>query len=280
MKNILIGIMCLFTLSCSYKPDFVGKKVYENVTKIVHNNKIENFELKGKVNLKNGEINVYHINKLKIDSNIPKVVLDVDFNNGISDGLIIYQKVDGNFIVDFNSITEKVKTINKKIPFLIVPKNSNITVNLAKNIVIDNTQFIIEKIENDIAKSYILTPIFLDEDTNYIKLNQKIKYHTNVAKYNEKYLVQYNLINGTEKGKIVYNYGELDKNNGALIEGTHTKGSDVIIENENEYHMTKVDDKGEWKILTTSKAGEGIIYGVDGKGQKTKVETVKWGEGE
>ena len=145
MKNILIGIMCLFTLSCSYKPDFIGKKVYENVTKIVHNNKIENFELKGKVNLKNGEINVYHINKLKIDSNIPKVVLDVDFNNGISDGLIIYQKVDGNFIVDFNSITEKVKTINKKIPFLIVPKNSNITVNLAKNIVIDNTQFIIEK---------------------------------------------------------------------------------------------------------------------------------------
>lgn len=280
MKNILIGIMCLFTLSCSYKPDFIGKKVYENVTKIVHNNKIENFELKGKVNLKNGEINVYHINKLKIDSNIPKVVLDVDFNNGLSDGLIIYQKVDGNFIVDFNSITEKVKTINKKIPFLIVPKNSNITVNLAKNIVIDNTQFIIEKIENDIAKSYILTPIFLDEDTNYIKLNQKIKFHTNVAKYNEKYLVQYNLINGTEKGKIVYNYGELDKNNGALIKGTHVKGSDVIIENENEYHMTKVDEKGEWKILTTSKAGEGIIYGVDEKGQKTKVETVKWGEGE
>lgn len=279
MKKLIIAILGLLTfISCTSteKLEFIGKQVYENVTPIIENNKIMDMKLKGKVNLQNKEINVYHVNKMEVDNNIPKIVLDIDYNNGISDGLIIYNKFDGNFQVDFKSITNEVTTINKKIPFLIVPKNSKININLSKELIVDNTQFEIEIETRENTKTFVLVPNYLDEETNYIKQTTPIKYHTNIAYYNDKYLMNYNLIDTTPMQKTTYNYTELEKE-GYFIKGKHSKGSEVIIENDREKHVTKVDEKGNWQMLLSPK-GEGIIYGINEKGQKSKIEKVKWGD--
>lgn len=280
MKKLIISLITLITcISCTttQKVDFIGKRVYEKVIEIKDNNKILNLELKGKVNLQNKEINLYHIQNIKIDNNIPKIILDIDYNHGISDGLIVYNKLDGNFQVDFKSITNEVTTINKKIPFLIVPKNSNININLSKNIIVDNTKFIVETEEKENVKIFMLVPYYLNEETRYIKLNTPIEYHTNLAYYKDKYILEYNLINSSEKGKLKITYTELKKE-GYVIKGTYLQGGEVVIENDNEIHRTKVDDNGNWLILLNSPKGIANIYGITKENIKSKINIIKWGE--
>ena len=276
-KIICIGVLSSLLLSCTSTKTKIFSKD-RTIQEIVKVNKwnIDKLDLGGTIDFRNKEINAYKIKKMNLE-NIPKLILDIDISKARSDGFIVRDKVDGSLNIEFQNLTERAKTINKKIPFLIVPLDSKLIVKLAKNIYIDNTSFEIEERYEKYAKVYYLVPKFKNQDAIYEKVKNKPIIDTNLAYYDEDYIVNYKTIEH-KNGKIYSKtMGKLinAKNKNSIMKGIYS-GKEVILEIGDFRLSTKVKNN-KWEFLLPSN-GEAIIYGIDMNGNKSIEKTIEWSD--
>lgn len=276
-KIICIGVLSSLLLSCTSTKTKIFSKD-RTIQEIVKVNKwnIDKLDLGGTIDFRNKEINAYKIKKMNLE-NIPKLILDIDISKARSDGFIVRDKVDGSLNIEFQNLTERAKTINKKIPFLIVPLDSKLIVKLAKNIYIDNTSFEIEERYEKYAKVYYLVPKFKNQDAIYEKVKNKPIIDTNLAYYDEDYIVNYKTIEH-KNGKIYSKtMGKLinAKNKNSIMKGIYS-GKEVILEIGDFRLSTKVKNN-KWKFLLPS-MGKAIIYGIDMNENKSPEKTIEWSD--
>ncbi|MDU4652163.1 hypothetical protein [Sneathia sanguinegens] len=276
-KILCIGILSSLLLSCTTTKIKIFDKD-RTIQEIVKVNKwnIDKLDLKGTIDFTNKEINAYKVKKMNLES-VPKLILDIDLSKARSDGFIIRDKVDGSLNVEFQNLTERAKTTNKKIPFLIVPLDSKLIVNLSKDISLDNTLYKIEEKYEKYAKVYYLVPKFKNQDVIYEKLKNKSIIDTNLAYYDEDYIVNYKTIEN-KNGKI---YSEITgklinaKNKNSIMKGIYF-GKEVVLKIGDFRLSTKVKNN-KWEFLLPIN-GKAIIYGIDMNGNKSVEKTIEWSD--
>ncbi|WP_196758821.1 hypothetical protein, partial [Streptobacillus moniliformis] len=234
----------LTLLSCS--SIVTENKRILNTYSIKNMNEIENLTIKDKLDLTNGEINLYHIKELKTEG-IPKIIVDINYEKGIIDSFII-SKIDASkILLSLNNVGDN-KTINKEIIFARLPKDSKLEFKLENEYqVIDNTIFEIKTIETDRYKWIKLVPFFLDEDTFERKAKEKIEKESNVAFYENNMIMEYEI---EEKiGNRVYKKSEAKLGNGKIIKGFGEPQAEIIIYCDNFQVNIKVNENGRWESI-------------------------------
>lgn len=212
----------------------------------VNFNKIEMLDLGDITDLTNKEINLYSIKKVKL-KNIPKIILDIDYSKGISDGMLIEEPIKGNLLIELNSIG-KEQTINKKIPFLRVNENSDLKVNVNFPESIDNTIFEVVKEKKGEYIYFLLKPLFLDENTWERKVKEDIEKETNIAFYEDNLIAQYHL--KERIGGKIYNRNLSKLKKATYLEGNSIENAEINIRKENGTIIkTKADEHGKWRTF-------------------------------
>ncbi|ACZ01353.1 hypothetical protein [Streptobacillus moniliformis] len=245
MKKLIYSFIFFLTLlSCS--SIVTENKRILNTYSIKNMNEIENLTIKDKLDLTNGEINLYHIKELKTEG-IPKIIVDINYEKGIIDSFII-SKIDASkILLSLNNVGDN-KTINKEIIFARLPKDSKLEFKLENEYqVIDNTIFEIKTIETDRYKWIKLVPFFLDEDTFERKAKEKIEKESNVAFYENNMIMEYEI---EEKiGNRVYKKSEAKLGNGKIIKGFGEPQAEIIIYCDNFQVNIKVNENGRWESI-------------------------------
>lgn len=248
MKKIILNlILGIVLLSCATtKPLINGEKIFLNTYPIKNSNEIERLYIKDLMDLKNNEINLYHIKNLKIEG-IPKLSLDINYEKGISDSFIIENVNEGKIILSLNNLGNN-KTIKKDIIIARLPENSKLEFKLENEYqVIDNTMFDIVEIEKNGYKWIKLSPYFLDEDTFEKKIKEVSEKEVNVAFYENNTIFEYNY----EKieDNVKYRNVEAKLGNAKNIKGYGQPGSEIILEFDKFTISTLVNSDGKWSTM-------------------------------
>lgn len=242
----------LFLISCTTTNQVkYEKETYVNAVEI-QNNKIEKLELKDKFDLSNGEINVYFVDKLDI-KNVPVLTLDIDYEKGKSDSIIVKEINGKSILLDFKD-NKKLNTINKKIIFMMANKKyENLNIKLKdENKIIDNTLFEIKKEIKGEYVFFLLEPLFLDEDTYISKESSEMEIEPSISFYEENILGEYNVkqvINNQE-----YNQYFTILTKGDLFKGYAEPGSIITLELDNKEKIKTISDiNGKWSTYIPKK---------------------------
>lgn len=245
LKTILISFIAISCTTLN-NPTSLKEEIFVKKTNI-NKDKIQKLELIGNENLSNKEINMYFIDELVIKNN-PVLTIDIDFIKAKSDVLVINKKVLGNnLVLDVKSINANL-TVNEPIVFMITNKYYDIDVTLNKDIILDNTIFIINKEIVDNYIVYSLKPLFTDEDTFMKKEELELIKKPIISDYKENMILSYKIIDEKE-GKVYSNFFT-EVVEGGVMKGYAQKNSKIIVRyNGNDRTYTTIaDDNNKWEI--------------------------------
>ncbi|WP_064613468.1 hypothetical protein [Streptobacillus moniliformis] len=244
MRKILFTIVLTMFLSCSNVTS--RDKAILNTYPIKNSNEIEKLVVKGKLDLRNNEINLYHIENLIVE-NIPKILVDINYEKGTSDSFIINNTVGDKVILALNNIG-KDKTIKKEIIVARLPKESTLEFKLENEYkVIDNTFFEIITVMKNEYKWIKLVPYFLDEDTFEEKAKEVIEKELNPAYYENNVIIEFN--NQKTINKAVYRNSEARLGNVRVIKGLGEPKAEITLEFDTFKIFTSVNDEGKWEAM-------------------------------
>ncbi|WP_064615546.1 hypothetical protein [Streptobacillus moniliformis] len=244
IKKLILTLSLTMFLSCSNITNV--EKTFLNTYPIKNSNEIEKLFIKDKLDLRNDEINLYHIENLIVD-NIPKILLDINYEKGIVDSFIINNTMGDKVILSFNNLG-KNRTIRKEIIFARLPKESTLEFKLDNEYqVIDNTIFEIKSVIKNNYKWIKLVPYFLDEDTFEEKAKQIIEKEVSPSFYENDLIIELN--NKKTINNTVYKETEAILGNGKVIRGYGEPQSEIILEFDTFKISTMVDSNGDWQLI-------------------------------